>query len=284
MPTPKSKKFFADTTVIYYRLHGHPLQEQAVRDAVGTDRLELTNFVRGEYIRGFIPGLIGLYSAIKEENSVPNGIQIFTSNMGGRPRRLSNAFNAFAASLAEYEDWQDVSRTLRRLGEYIRNLLLRFDAVFVNRFRDRLACAFGVMEFPRDTYDEQHLFDFYVELENNREEPACDQCLFRRDQIAATTAAGIDLYSVAQQANYRQHKGYLGQAKAIEQAVRSPLSDPSCWHCDRLGDTIIALSAPDGSTILTGDTQSFPALTAILGKPMQTIPSLQQLRQKRGTA
>jgi hypothetical protein len=203
MRMARSKTFFADTTIVYYRLHGHRLQAQTVRDAIGTDNLQISNFIRGEYIRGFIPGLIDLYSAIKEENSITSGIQVFTSDMGGRPRRLANAFNAFAAALCDFEDWQDVQRTLRRLGESIRNLLIRFDAAFIDRVRDRLACAFGVMEFPRETYDEQHLFDFYQEMDDNRKDPACDQCQFRRDQIAETTTSGIDLYSPAQRANYR---------------------------------------------------------------------------------
>lgn len=215
---------------------------------------------------------------------VPNAggkCQWLVSEAGSRPRRLANAFNAFAAGLCDFDDWQDVPRTLRRLGEYIRNLLLRFDTAFVSRVQDRLGCAFGVMSFPRDTYDEQHLFDFYQELEANREEPACDQCRFRSDQIAATSAARIDLYSPTQRAKYRDYRGYTRQADAMEQAVRSKLTAPSCWHCDRLGDTIISLSAPDESIMLTGDMQSFPAIAAILGKSIQPIPSLRQLRQRR---
>jgi hypothetical protein len=70
----------------------------------------------------------------------------------------------------------------------------------------------------------------------------------------------------------------------MDQAVRSKLTDPSCWHCDRLGDTIIALSAPANSTILTGDKQSFPALAKILSKPIELIPSLQELRVRPSAA
>ena len=48
---------YADTTVIYYRLHSHSLLQAAVRDAVGKGTLAVSNFVRGEYIRGFVTGL-----------------------------------------------------------------------------------------------------------------------------------------------------------------------------------------------------------------------------------
>ena len=67
----------------------------------------------------------------------------------------------------------------------------------------------------------------------------------------------------------------------MDQAVRSPKNQPTCWYCDRLGDTIIALSAPDDAIILTGDKQSFPALAAILKKPLVLVPSLKELRSAR---
>lgn len=277
----EAKTYFADTTVVYYRLHGHSLQSEAVRDAVGSDRMVVTNFVRGEYIRGYVAGLIDLYSAIKEEKSVEDGIHVFTSDAGGRPRKIANALNTVARSLMGYEDWRDVHKTLRRLGEDIRARLLCFDAIFLNRVRDPLACEIGVMSFPQESFDEKHIFDFYEELEKTREEPGCDQCAFRRDQIATLTAAGIDLYGTVQQTKHKDYKGYLGQAEWMDKAARSTKTEPSCWYCDRLGDTIIALSAPNDATLLTGDKQSFPVLAEILGTPIKLIPSLAELREKR---
>ena len=238
----------------------------------------LTRFVRGEYIRGYIAGLIDLYSAIKEERSVEDGIHVFTSLAG--KRSIANALIRVAQSLMGYEDWRDVHKTLRRLGEDIRARLLCFDAVFLHMVRDPLACEIGVMSFPQETFDEKHIFDFYEELEKTRDAPNCDQCDFRKSQIASMSACGTDLYSSAQQTKYRSSKGYVAQAKAIDQAVRSPKTEPSCWYCDRLGDTIIALSAPKDTTILTGD-KSFLALAEILDKPIKLIPSLTELRGQR---
>jgi hypothetical protein len=89
------------------------------------------------------------------------------------------------------------------------------------------------------------------------------------------------LYSEAQRRTHAEYEGYVSQAKMMDKAVRSRKTTPSCWYCDRLGDTIIALSAPRGLTILTGDGQSFPALASILGKPLILIPSLSVLRANR---
>jgi len=61
---------------------------------VGAHRLAVSNFVRGEYIRGYLTGLIDLYSAIMEEQSVEDGIQVFAADAGNRPRKLANAFTS----------------------------------------------------------------------------------------------------------------------------------------------------------------------------------------------
>jgi hypothetical protein len=277
-----AKKFFADTTVVYYVLHGHSLQKEAVRDAVRDGMIAVSNFVKGEYIRGYVIGLIDLYSAIKEEQSVEDGIHLFLADMGHHPRKVANALQSTTTWLCGFEDWPVVDKTLRRLGEYIRGCLSRFDLHFLTRSRDQLNCEIGILSFPQETYDETHLFNFYREFEQVTDGPTCSQCDFRQDQQTRLIAAGIDLYSPAQQVAHAKHEGYVKQAKNIDKAVRSKMTSPSCWYCDRLGDTIIALAAPDEAVILTGDAASFPALAAILGKtPPELIPSLQKLRERR---
>jgi hypothetical protein len=275
-----AETFFADTTVVYYLLHSHSLLRTATTEVVREKRVVVTRFVRGEYIRGFVAGLIELFTAIREERSVRDGIIVFNAEASRRPRRLANAFQTTAEWLAGHLDWEDVSKTLRRLGEYIRALLVQFDTVFPNRVPDLLRCEFGVMNFPEETYDEDHILDFYAELERIRAEPDCDQCQFRQAQRDQLATASIDLYSETQREKYKQHDGYVSQAEWIDKAIRSPKTSPACWYCDRLGDSIIALCAPDGTAILTGDHASFPALADILGKPIELIPTLNDLRKQ----
>lgn len=249
---------------------------------MGKGTLAVSNFVRGEYIRGYVIGLMELYFVIKEEQSVENGIHLFNGEMGTRhPRKVANAFQSATSWLGSLEDAKDVEKTLRRLGEHIRATLILFDMTFIRRARDPLNCAIGVLSFPSVTYQENHLLDFYEEYQRIRDDPDCDQCEFRRKQQAKLSEAGIDLYSQIQQQKYEHCKGYVQQTNWIEKAVRSPKSKPTCWYCDRLGDTIIALSPPDGLTIVSGDSQSFPPLADILGKPLALIPSLNTLKAQR---
>ena len=62
--------YFADTTIVYYRLHGHQLLQPEVTDLVKDGVLCTSNFVKEE-IRGYITGLIELFCVIQEEDSGP---------------------------------------------------------------------------------------------------------------------------------------------------------------------------------------------------------------------
>src|SRR6266404_1125018 len=201
-----AKAFFADTTIVYYKLHSHPLLKEAVRSAVGKIPLLLSNFVRGEYIRGYITGLIDLCSSIKEEDSVEDGISVFNAKSGSRPRKLANAFESAAAWLYGFEDWREVPLTLRRLGETIRQRLTELDMRFPSRTRDPLECEIGVMAFPAETYDEQQIYDFLEEYERIRLAPECNQCGFRKTQEERLSAAGIDLFSESQREAHKKSK------------------------------------------------------------------------------
>ena len=282
--TSKAETHFADTTIVYYRFdNSHSLLKRAVRDAVGNGTTVTSLFVRGEFIRGYVVGLIELYYAIKEERSVRDGIAHFSAQMGNRhPRKVANAFTSTLGWLSGLEDATDVAKTLRRLGEYIRSTLFRFDQAFPRRSSDPLRCEIGLLSFPHETYRESLIEEFYEEYVQTREQPACDQCQFRTEQQQQLAKHSIDLYGPGQQTRYSKQKGYVQQAQRMDQAVRSKKTEPSCWYCDRLGDTIIALSTPPGTTILTGDKQSFPALAEILGKPLKLIPALAELRQAPG--
>ncbi len=284
MSKAKPKVFFADTTVAYYLLHAHSLLKQAVQDAVKDGVLSTTNFVRGEYLRGYVVGLIDLYSAIDLEDSVRDGIHVFVDDMGHHPRRVGNALRAATDWLVIQEGSSDVQITLRRLGEYIRSCLILFDHFFRQRHRDPLNCDYGLLSFREETFNKDHLYDFYAEVEKITEGPACSQCDFRQSQLNRLQNGGIDLYSPAQRNTYKDHPGYVQQAVMADKAARSEKKRPSCWYCERMGDTIIALSAPEDSTILTGDAGSFVALGAILNVQVVVIPSLRELRAGRASS
>jgi hypothetical protein len=239
----------------------------------------VSNFVRGEYIRGFVSGLLELYFVIKHEGDVQAGFHVFSSEQSIRPRRLVNALNSIPQWLCNHEDWMDADKTCRRLGLYIRKVILDFDHEFGVRVFDPTKCDFGVLSFPPESFSEEQLIEFYDELQSIRQKPDCEQCNFRRQKQDEINQESIDLYSQAQREKYSMHKGYVNQAKFLEQAVNSPKVEPSCWYCDRLGDTIIALSSPKTHTLLTGDKSSFVALGDILGLKVELVPSLKELRE-----
>jgi hypothetical protein len=213
---------------------------------------------------------------------VEDGIHVFNAQMVQQgPRKVGNALHSTTQWLSELDDAHAVRKTLRRLGEYIRRTLRRFDDEFPRRARDPLECEIGVLAFGQDEYRDDVVLDFARMYAQIRDRPGCGQCRFRQKQEQTLRHRGIDLYSAKQQATHPEDKGYVKQAQACAKAVRSRLSEPSCWYCDRLGDTIVALSAPEGAAILTGDRQSFPVLGRLLDKPVKLIPSLDELREAR---
>lgn len=78
-PSKKSRprKYCLDTTVVYYLLHGPRRQQEAARAYRAVGDLAIMGCVRGEYIRGFLAGLIDLYFTIRAEADVKNGIYLF---------------------------------------------------------------------------------------------------------------------------------------------------------------------------------------------------------------
>jgi hypothetical protein len=60
---------FLDTSCVIWQLHGHALQEAAVREALGEGVAQVSNFIRMEYLHGVVINLIELYFLIKEADS-----------------------------------------------------------------------------------------------------------------------------------------------------------------------------------------------------------------------
>lgn len=275
---------FCDTSIIFYKLHSHPLIRAEVLRLQGDKGLLLSNFARGEYVKGYIFGLLVLYTTIRTENHVEQGMQIFRAEHGHQSRRIADAFEATAIFLMGHDNSGDVDATLERLGEMVRNCLFRLDEEFPRRQLDETACDFGVLNFPQATFSEDHILDLYQQIQNAREEPTCSQCDFRDKYVAQHEETGVDLYSEAQQEKYSDFKAYVAQAKKMDQAVRSELDGPSCWYCDALGDTILALQCPANAYIFTGDRSSYPALADILKKETLDVPSLVKLKAIRDAA
>ena len=194
-------------------------------------------------------------------------------------QRLAKAFTSTGEWLCGFHDWDDPVKTCRRLGEYMRKLIFDFDHEFGTRIVDPMRCEFGVLSFPQETYTEDQILDFYDQCQRILKGPQCAQCEFRHKKNQELEAAGIDLYSVRQRERFATYPGYVKQAEWIQKAMESSKAKPTCWYCDRLGDSVIALSAPTNSTILAADKKSFPAFGKILRVDVEMLPSLKELRK-----
>src|SRR6266851_5578573 len=95
-------RLLLDTSAVVHQLHGHTLQQAAVREAVAGGEVGVPVFVRMEYLRGVI-------------------LMTVPQWLGG------------------HEDWQSKPVTLRRLGDLILRMIRDFDETYPRPPDDPLA-------------------------------------------------------------------------------------------------------------------------------------------------
>ena len=89
--TKRSRLFLETSGVIYHR-HGHSLMQRAVQEATKDGWVQVSRFIRMEYIRGVVLNLIDLYFLIKESSSV-NDALIDWSQKVNQDRKLQDRFD-----------------------------------------------------------------------------------------------------------------------------------------------------------------------------------------------
>jgi hypothetical protein len=90
---------------------------------------------------------------------------------------------------------------------------------------------------------------------------------------------GIDLYGQNQRDAYKSNKGFVKQAERLEELENISNEAPRCRWCERLGDSIIALHAPDRAVLVTAD-KAFQAFGDLLEREVRLLPSLANLKRQ----
>src|SRR4051812_19895795 len=114
MSKSKRRKVFLETSAVIYAQHGHTLMVEAVSRAVGGSVVEVSNFIRMEYVRGVVINLIDLYFLIKREDSVSDAL-ITWSQKVNQERKLKVVLMTISQWLYALSESNDVATTMRRL-------------------------------------------------------------------------------------------------------------------------------------------------------------------------
>lgn len=272
-------RIFLETSGVIYHRHGHSLMQAAVQQAIGNGLLEVSNFIRMEYLRGLVLNLIELYFLIKESDSVSDAL-IDWSQKVNQERKLKIVLMTMHQWLVRHEDCQEKKKSQRRLGDLVVRLVYEFDDVFKGRAKDRLQCRLGRVRFPRRTFSEDMLLRFYERFKAIQASiPDCLLCHFKSKQQAELTRRGVDLHGSSQQQKYANNKGYVTQAQRLTNALATQSATPKCHWCAQLGDTIIILQAPKKSILVTAD-RAFEAFGEILNREIRCLPSLAQMKRQ----
>ena len=275
----KRPRIFLETSGVIYHRHGHPLMQAAVQQAIGTGLLEVSNFIRMEYLRGVVLNLIELYFLIKESDAVSDAL-IDWSQKVNQERKLKIVLMTMHQWLVGQEDWQNKDKSQRRLGDLIVRLVYEFDDIFAGRAKDQLQCRLGRVRFPRRAFHEDMLLRFYERFKAIQNGiPDCWLCIFKTKQQRELGRRGIDLHSATQRQRFSPNKGYVMQAERADEAVSTKDTYPKCRWCERLGDTIIILQAPTKTILVTAD-RAFEAFGQILNREIRRLPSLAELKRQ----
>lgn len=74
MTKKRKRRIFLETSGVIYLLHGERRMKAAVHNATSDGRIEVSNFIRMEYLRGVIQNLIEFYFLIKESETVADAL------------------------------------------------------------------------------------------------------------------------------------------------------------------------------------------------------------------
>jgi hypothetical protein len=279
MGRKRSRQLLIDTTTIVYRLHGHTLQQAAVREALADGDVQVPVFVRMEYLRGVILNLIEMWCLIRESVTVEDAFIDWSQKMR-QERKLKVILMTVPQWLGGQEQWRSKDVTLRRLGDVVLRMLREFDEAFPAAPDDPLACVLGRIDIPRQGYDDDLLLDFYQRFTAVQEGvPDCRLCEFRKAQRRRLGRREIDLGGAEVRERFASSPGFVRQSEQVEQAAKTRSRAPACSWCERLGDTIIALQAERGVAIVTAD-RTFVPLGELLGQPVILLPSLAELKRR----
>ncbi len=267
-----------DTTAVVYQLHGHSLQQAAVREAVAGRDVEVPVFVRMEYLRGIVLNLIEMWCLIRESVTVQDAFVDWSQKIR-QERKLKIVLMTVPQWLVSHEGWASKDKTLRRLGDLILRLVWGFDEVYPRPPADPLACVLGRVDIPRQSYEDDLLLDFYERFKAIQEGvPDCQLCEFRQAQRRRLRRRQINLTGSGAKRQHAKNQGFLRQAEVLQEAEATKARTPHCSWCGRLGDTIISLQARRGVAVVTAD-RTFTALGQLLGQPVVLLPSLAELKR-----
>jgi hypothetical protein len=123
MARERSKSYcLLDTTAVVYQLHGHTLQQAAVRDAVAGNGVIVPMFVRMEYLRGVILNLVEMWCLIRESVTVQDAFVDWSQKLL-QERKLKIVLMTVPLWLAGHDGWESKERTMRRLADLTMRLV-----------------------------------------------------------------------------------------------------------------------------------------------------------------
>ena len=259
-------RWFLDTSVFINSFLGNSLYKQEIDNTIHLIPCYTSFFVFYEFKRSVIRTLIELYFLVDEEGPV-DAIATYKDNFKTRENGI--ILGAISRLLAEGDISSNKQKALANLEALILNSLQDFRSM-VNDFVDNKAkCPLAKASISTGNVD---FADFTEAIKCNAD---CTIAQFWKNHKGVLRLLTRD--DIAQE--HKKNKGFRDMLPVLHEVLQDHDRGQMIRNCTKLGDVIIAIEMPDKCTMLTFD-KSFESLCPLIGKEVQRLPSLSELKKR----
>lgn len=267
------KKFYLETSVIRSRLIGHPCISKPLTEKLNNKVKITSKFVKMEFERSLICDLIEFYFVLSRSKKISYAIKFWTEDI--RARKLKNINYSIADIFIGGVADEDIDLGLLKLRNQIKNLSICFDSLIDRYEKDNAKCHLGNLQLDfaahRTIEDTERALARLLDHYRKNFVKKCNivsLLVESKDLIDKIIAYG------SKKENFKKQQKQLDNILKKERKL-------SCFTCNVIGDSIVALECPDYAILLTLDTV-FGDLCKVLGLQYEIISSVRGRMSFRG--
>jgi quinol monooxygenase YgiN len=220
-------------------------------------RLYISNYIRMEFIRGFVLSCINFYNVLCLD-SIKNlsDAQSYWSNKY-RTRELKNIIKLVSQLQSTRNLREDKEEAKSALADVIRRIMFRFKNELIDSGIDSSRCSRGKVDFEISRKSEEEDFIRFVEKFNDIEKHS-NACSLKK-LIQKNNEIINNYHNIVSELNKSSGQGF----QKIEMELYSIINDENkvcnCKTCEKIGDSIIAFNC-NSNFILHHTDESFDYL------------------------
>lgn len=238
---------FMETTVQADKFLGKRTKKQYIAGVCRDKHLISSTYVLGEFKSNFLKDMTALYNLVADSDDIRDAMIRFEETFS---KRISNRMNKLFANIIAECGIDDKEEILEMIEMYIENILIKRFKQGINKILiDDTKCCRS-LAVPKKV-------DGVWTIDVKCSKKMKPKCRIKEFLLIKNTN------------NIKKISSMPKELKKVEDTVRKILDEkdlPYGNNCRTLGDTIIALEAPEDSRIFTTNIRDFKPICAKIGK------------------